>query len=661
MMKNEGMEVWRQWAAINRALAGSLDFSEVLRAIADRTRTLLSADAAAVLVAGESGDLNLGAASGILPAAFEDLPQPLDERVLEKVRERLGLSDDVVVVAVPIISDEVISGVLVTVRADELDAEEVWMLDALADQAALALRNARLHEMELEAARRQQQESQLALAESERRVADTLRSQERWLESVFDLAPSPILLIEPETRRQLFANRAVKKLVGQGEGAPVIPDAVLERIAAGEALEGLQMEWTTGEKTRTLIVYSDTFPPLYGHPSVSVVVFHDITLMKEVEAALRKASDVKDEFLATLSHELRTPLTVILGWTGMLRLAGDDEELRDPALGAIETSVKAQSRLIDDLLDVSRIVKGTLKIEKVSFDLSAAIREAAAAMRPVALDKQITLRETIEPGLRISGDAQRFQQIVGNLLSNAMKFTPSGGWVNLELRSDGQEAVLIVSDSGQGISAEFLPYVFDRFRQEDISSTRAHGGLGLGLSIVKSIIDLHGGSVAARSDGPGMGATMTVRVPLSVEDSDLRRRGEGRSRELTGDAPLQGARILVVEDDSETLRVFQMALEGAGAEVLPALSVDEALRLLESAQPQVIVSDIALPGTDGYGLMIRLRESGASAIPAIAVTGYAGDDARQKSLEAGFHEHLEKPVGAAELIAAVSRTKLGNT
>jgi signal transduction histidine kinase len=654
-MKIEELEVWRQWAAINRALAGSLDFSEVLRAIADCTRTLLSAEASVVLMADDGGAVSLGAASGVSSSIFDDLPQPLDERVIDHMRQRLGLVEDAMVVAVPIISDEVISGLLVTVRESRLDAEETWMLEALADQAALALRNARLHEMELEHARRKQQESRVALAESEQRVAETIRSQERWLEAVFDLAPSPILLIEPESRRLLFANRAATRLADGEE--PDIPAAVLDRIADGESLDGLQIQWTTEDETKRLSLYSDTFPPLYGHPAVAVVVCHDITLMKEVEEALRKASDVKDEFLATLSHELRTPLTVILGWTGMLRLASQDDALRESALGAIETSVRAQSRLIDDLLDVSRIVKGTLKIARTPFDLSAAVGAAAAAMHPVALGSEIDLKEMIEPDLRISGDAQRVQQIVGNLLSNALKFTPAGGWVRLELGSDGHDAVLTVSDSGQGISAEFLPHVFDRFRQEDISSTRAHGGLGLGLSIVKSIIDLHGGSVAASSDGPGKGSTMTVRIPLSAEEPE-RRRNEDCDATAREGAGLHGTRILLVEDDSETLRVFQTALEGAGAEVLTAPSAGEALRLLENGAPHIIVSDIALPGTDGYGFMLQVRNSDSRALPAIAVTGYGGDDARQRALDAGFNEHLEKPVGAAELIAAVARARL---
>jgi signal transduction histidine kinase len=656
-MKIEGLEVWKQWAAINRALAGSLDFSEVLQAIAECARTLLSAEASVVLMADDAGDLRLGAASGASSSIFDDLPRPLDERVIDHVRQRLGLAEESVVVAVPIISDDVISGVLVTVREGRLGAEEVWMLDAMADQAALALRNAHLHQMELEHARREQQESRVALVESEQRAAEAIRSQERWIEAVFDLAPSPILLIEPESRRLLFRNRAAAKLADGPEAS--IPDAVLDRIADGEALDGLQIEWATADETKRLSLYSDTFPPLYGHPAVAVVVCHDITMMKEVEDALRKASDVKDEFLATLSHELRTPLTVILGWTGMLRLAAQDDALRESALEAIETSVRTQSRLIDDLLDVSRIVKGTLKIARTPFDLSATVGATAAAMHPVSLEKEIELRETIEPGLRVSGDVHRIQQIVGNLLSNALKFTPAGGSVHLELARDGQDAVLTVSDSGQGISAEFLPHVFDRFRQEDVSSTRSHGGLGLGLSIVKSLIDLHGGSVAASSDGPGKGSTMTVRIPLSTGEHDVAREpDEECDPSVIPDTGLQGTRILLVEDDSETLRVFQAALEGAGAEVLTAPSAGEALRLLENGAPHVIVSDIALPGTDGYGFMLQVRSSASRALPAIAVTGYAGDDARQRSLDAGFDAHLEKPVGATELIAAVVRARL---
>jgi signal transduction histidine kinase len=506
-------ELLKQWAAINRALAASLEMDEVLRAITDCARELMGSGSSLVLLADGEGMVRTGASAGMGGADLSDFSAPLDERVIDRVRKRLELGPEVSLVAAPIVNDDIISGILVAIPEEPIDPDQRWMIDALADQAAIALRNARLHEMELDLARRMQQESKIALAESERRAAQAIRSQERWLEAVFDLAPSPILLLEPAERRLLFANRAAKKLTG--ETHRLVPREALDRITRGESVDGLEVEWEINGRNSTLVLYAETCPPLYGHSAVVVVVLHDISRIREVEDALRNASDIKDNFLATLSHELRMPLTVILGWTGMLNVEKDDEALRKKALVAIEGSVQSQRKLIDDLLDVSRIVKGTLRIEASPFDLSSAVGATVDSLRPVAVEKGIELRGGIEPALGVQGDMQRFQQVVGNLLSNAMKFTPSGGWIDVELLRDADHAVLTVADSGEGIPPDFLPFVFDRFRQADGSTTRRQGGLGLGLSIVKSIVDLHGGSVTASSAGTGSGTTMTVRIPLA--------------------------------------------------------------------------------------------------------------------------------------------------
>ena len=506
-------ELLRQWAAINRALAASLDMDEVLRGIVDCTLELMGTGSSLVLLVDGEGMLRVGATAGIGDTDLSDFSAPLDERVIDQVRKRLELPPGVSVVAAPIVNDDIISGILIAIPEGPIEQDQRWMIDALADQAAIALRNARLHEMELDHARRMQQESKIALVESERRVTQAIRSQERWLEAVFDLAPSPILLLEPAERRMLFANRAAKRLAG--ETHRLVPEEALDRIARGESVDGLEVQWKIAGRSSTLVLYAETCPPLYGHSAVVVVVCHDITRIREVEDALRSASDIKDNFLATLSHELRMPLTVILGWTGMLNVGQDDEALRARALEAIEGSVRSQRKLIDDLLDVSRIVKGTLKIDASPFDLSSAIAATVDSLRPVAHEKQIELRGSIHPATGIRGDVQRFQQVVANLLSNAMKFTPSGGWIDVTLQREGDEAILTVADSGEGISPEFLPFVFERFRQADGATTRRQGGLGLGLSIVKSIVELHGGSVTASSAGLGKGTTMAVRVPLT--------------------------------------------------------------------------------------------------------------------------------------------------
>ncbi|MGA7614160.1 MAG: ATP-binding protein [Thermoanaerobaculia bacterium] len=645
--------MWRQWAVINRALAGSLDFSDVLQAIAESARSLLSADATLVLLDSESRELRVRAASGVDLSLFSDLSEPIDERVIDEVRRRLQLPPGAGVMAVPIVSEETIHGIVLAVRDHPPDEEESQMLDALADQAALALRNARLHEMELDAVRRKQEESQLALVESERRAAEAIRSQERWLEAVFDLAPSPILIIAPEQRRILFANRAAARITSQPQS--LVPNEVLERISRHESLGMMQTEWNAGGERRILQLHGEVFPPLYGHPEVAVVVLHDITSLKQIEAELRRANDAKDEFLATLSHELRTPLTVILGWTGMMEVS-DDETTRKSALEAIAGSVRAQNKMIDDLLDVSRIVRGNLEVDRKEFDLSVAIQDAASSMRPMALQKEIALTDDVEPGIMISGDALRFRQLLTNLVSNALKFTPAGGQIDIALHRDSDEAVLKVTDSGRGIAPDFLPFVFERFRQEDVSSTREHGGLGLGLAIVKGIVDQHQGSVQAFSEGSGKGTTITVRVPEERQRSgDRRNPSLDPNREGSPAMTLHGVNVLLVEDDSDTCGIFRIALENAGAEVTTAGRADDALSLFRSSTPRIIVSDIALPGGDGHELLRSVRKEAGSVVPAIAVTAYAGAEARQKALDSGFDEFLAKPVATADLISTIAR------
>ncbi len=644
-------EIWKRWAAINRALAGSLDTGEVLQGIVDSTLLLLDANAALILLSDGDRTLSVQAASGVSVSRFEGLSEPMDERIISEVRERLGVNEDQVVIAVPVVCEHSIDGVLIAVRNRRLEADEAPMLEALADQASLALRNARLHELELESLRQRNHQSQMALAESEQKTAEALSSRERWLEAAFDLAPSPILLIEPEGHRILFANRAARAI--SEDLQHLIDEQTLERIARGESLEGSQIEWQDGGIRRTLLLYAKTFPPLYGHPSVGVVVFHDITPIKRVEEELRRANESKDEFLAMLSHELRTPLTVILGWAGMLEVSSQDESTRKNALKSIVEGVRAQNKLIDDLLDVSRIVKGTLPVDRKDLDLSSTISDTVRSLRPLASDRSVQLQAEIAPGIRISGDAQRCRQMLSNLISNSLKFTPAEGLIHVSLQSESEEAVLRVRDSGQGISAEFLPHVFDRFRQEDSSSTRQHGGLGLGLAIVKTVAEIHGGTVEASSEGHHRGTTMTVRLPAlaSLEPPEPKAMPDSASRV---DRALEGIRILLIEDDSETLDIFRLVLEGAGAEVAGAATADEALNLLSRGH-HVIVSDIALPGTDGYGFMLRARQADPNPPPAIAVTAYGGGEARQTALDAGFVDFLLKPIAAGDLIEAVAR------
>ena len=388
----------------------------------------------------------------------------------------------------------------------------------------------------------------------------------------------------------------------------------------------------------------------------------DITDRRNIEESERaareeaeRASRLKDEFVATLSHELRTPLTAVLGWAQVLRRAPQGGDNLARGLEVIERNARLLAQLVSDLLDVSRIVTGKIHLDLALLDLDAVVASAAETVRPAAEAKGVTLDVRVTPiGASVLGDAARIEQIVWNLLSNAIKFTPRGGRVEIAVRPEGDHAVIVIGDSGQGIAPEFLPHLFERFRQEDSTSTRRYGGLGLGLSIVKHIADLHGGRVYAESEGPGRGATFTVELPLPSAGLSEAPRSEPRAR-LDGQK-LDGVRVLVVEDEPDTRNLVRRVLEASQAEVVSAGSAAEALDVLERARPDVVVSDIGMPGMDGYALLaaIRKRPRG-NALPALALTAFARTEDRRRALAEGFTEHLPKPVDPAELVAAVAR------
>jgi PAS domain S-box-containing protein len=378
------------------------------------------------------------------------------------------------------------------------------------------------------------------------------------------------------------------------------------------------------------------------------------TALAESEAANRS----KDEFLATLSHELRTPLTSMLGWVRMLRGARLDAEQTTRALETIERNTRLQAKLIDDLLDVSRIVAGKIKVEQQHVDLAAVIGEAVQSLRREAevsgVELEVALAKDVDPVL---GDAVRLQQVVANLLSNAIKFTPSGGRISVLLAPFGTSLRLVVRDTGVGIAPALLPHIFDRFLQGDASRTRGRGGLGLGLAIVRHLVELHGGEISAASDGPGRGATFTIIVPTVAG-----RGGEtpplARATAVSG-RPLHGIRVLTVEDHDDSRELIRAALAERGAETIVASSVDEALALLDTEPIDVLVSDVGMPGRDGYALVEALREleraRGRRPIPAIALTAYAGKEDRDRVLAAGFHVHVAKPIDPDVLADTVAR------
>jgi len=379
---------------------------------------------------------------------------------------------------------------------------------------------------------------------------------------------------------------------------------------------------------------------------------------KAARAEAEAANTLKDEFLATLSHELRTPLNAVLGWARMLKASSLDEATAKRAVDVIERNAHAQMQLIEDLLDVSRIITGKLRLDVKAVSPAAVIEAAVDALRPAAEAKAIRLQPVLDPRAGpVSGDPDRLQQVVWNLLSNAVKFTPRGGRVQIRLARVDSHVEIVVTDTGKGIAGDVLPYVFDRFRQADSSSQRAHGGLGIGLALVKNLVELHGGSVHAVSPGLEQGATFTVRLPLMLH-AETAERGPAAVHGVKPVTSLGGITLLILDDDTDALDLFATVLRQAGGEVRAARSVREALDLLRAWEPDVIVSDIEMPEENGYAFIRRLRGGDVphgDRIPAIAVTAYGGVNERIRVLSAGFDAYVAKPVEPDELAAIISR------
>jgi signal transduction histidine kinase/ActR/RegA family two-component response regulator len=386
---------------------------------------------------------------------------------------------------------------------------------------------------------------------------------------------------------------------------------------------------------------------------------------KTAEDARRAAEDanrLKDEFLSTVSHELRTPLTAINGWALMLRAGRLDAEQSARALETIARAARSQNRLIDDLLDVSRIITGKMRLDIAPLNLGSVIEAAVETVRLAAEAKGIRLSVSLDPAADVmSGDAERLRQVVWNLLSNAVKFAPNGGSVEVRLERVDSHVEIVVADNGQGIKPEFLPYVFERFRQEDAGTNRQRGGLGLGLAIVRHIVELHGGTARAASEGLGKGATFTVTLPITrahaappSESRDM----AARWRLAPENPPsIAGVRALLVDDDDDARELIAIMLAEGGAEARTASSAPEALAACDDWRPDILIADIGMPGEDGYTLMKNLRaregERGGH-IPAIALTAYARQEDRLRALSAGYEYHIAKPVEPVELLAVVA-------
>ncbi|MEZ5285811.1 MAG: ATP-binding protein [Vicinamibacterales bacterium] len=458
---------------------------------------------------------------------------------------------------------------------------------------------------------------------------------------------------------------ALPELEGQGlietldrvrqTGEPFVGDAVHLRLRTGP------------ERTLEDNYFDFVYQPLggdRGNTDRIVVIGYDVTALSAAKLEAETASRLKDEFLATLSHELRTPLNSVLGYVQMLRRGLIDASGVPAALETVERNVRLQERLISDVLDVSRIITGNLRLDIQPADLPLVIREALETVTPAAHAKGVRLQSALDqPGVPVAGDPQRLQQVVWNLLSNAIKFTPRGGRVQVRLARVNSHVEITVSDTGEGIAPEFLPHLFQRFRQADSTFTRRHGGLGLGLAICRHLIEAHGGRISAESPGRGQGTTVRVELPLMIvhgaPGGDAGRVHPSALPPAPADvalANLSGVRVLLVDDDTDALRMATMVLTAAGAHVVAAPGGVEALEALDRERVDAVVLDIGLPGMDGYALLDAIRARPASRqglVPAAALTAYARSVDRTRSLQAGFQLHLVKPVEAHELTAAI--------
>jgi PAS domain S-box-containing protein len=527
------------------------------------------------------------------------------------------------------------------------------------------------------------------------RVEASLReSEERYRLLVENVKDYAIFMTDPEGRVTTW-NAGAEEILGYpaeeaiGQSAAMffteedraagVPDRELETARSiGRAVDNRWHRRKGGERfyvDGVVTALRDGGGTLLGFAKLMRDVTRQRQLQEEREQLLRNesaaradaelAGRMKDEFLATLSHELRTPLNAILGWAQILRRAPEKVDLAE-AVEIIERNARTQTRIIEDLLDMSRIISGKLRLDVQRLDLTTVVRAAAETVGPAAAAKDIRLQLVLDPlAGPVSGDPSRLEQVFWNLLSNSIKFTPKGGRVQVILERIESHVEVRVIDSGEGIDPAFLPYVFDRFRQADAATTRRHGGLGLGLAIVKQLVEMHGGSVRVESPGVGQGSTFVVSLPLMVVDSRPDPEPERRQQVVEPEAPavddaclsLAGVRVLVVDDEADARTLLRRVLEDCDAIVTTAASAAQGFALLQAQQPDVVVSDIGMPGEDGLSLIRRIRALPADQggrTPALALTAYARLEDRLKAVVAGFQLHTAKPVDPTELITMIA-------
>ncbi|MEA5495843.1 ATP-binding response regulator [Limnoraphis robusta] len=513
------------------------------------------------------------------------------------------------------------------------------------------------------------------------RVEETLRQTDDLLRAIVDASPVGIITLNPQ-KKVIAWNIASERIYGWqsqeviNQALPVIPpeeqnqfDRLFQQALQNHTLTNYEFQHLG--KNQDLIEISVSLAPLHnalGNVCGVVMTAIDITARKRIEAErfnllkreqtaraeAEAANRVKDEFLAVLSHELRTPLNSILGWITLIQRGKLNKVTFDQALEVIERNASLQTQLIEDLLDISRISRGKLSLSIDSVNLIELMQTTAETLRPAADAKSISMELFLDSSVGIiTGDANRLQQIFWNLFSNAIKFTPPNGSVTVRLKkTEDSYAKIQVIDSGIGIEPNFLPYVFEYFRQADASTTRSQGGLGLGLAISRHLVELHGGTIDVESQGKGKGTTFTVMLPIQVMQSD----GDQPDKLIDNGLSLQDVKIMVVEDQADARELIRLILEQQGAQVIEASSSKQALEIIKESIPDVLISDIGMPDEDGYSFLKKVRslpQDQGGNIPALALTAYTKEEDRQQAIAAGFQMHLGKPLDITELVQAV--------
>jgi len=698
-------------ARVQRDLSAELDLDRLLGLIVERAGRLFDGGGFAYLFDEESQSLDGRTWGRAEPES--DAPFPAEGGMVATcARERRGLLVNdypdspyalpaVVALGVrhamaqPLVSRGRLLGVLVVARRADapLGSEDVAGFEGLAVQAAVALDNAILF---VEAGRQRREAEVLAeLARTLNTAQDVSTVLQRVVDGAKELCRcdlTSVALRETESDSIVMRNRAGEYRGAQGRlviepgrgagglvlesGRPFRSDNITEDprithdyahvIRAEGVVATLVVPIMVAGRVEGLLYVHRRTPKSFDDRTETVllqlaeyaaIAIHNMRLLAhehQMRAEAEEASRTKDEFLATLSHELRSPLQPLLNWAYLLRSPNLDPASAERALDAIERSTKTLGQLIEDLLDVSRIVTGKLRLQARPVRLPAVVRAAMEAVEPAALARSVTLEVRIEPELpAVMGDPDRLQQVLWNLLSNGIKFTPKGGRVTVSVAGRNSEVMLTVADTGAGIKHEFLPHVFERFRQAESSTNRAYGGLGLGLAIVRHLVELHGGSVAVQSEGEGQGATFSVRLPVAAATRAAERAPAAVTTEGPVGQSLTGLRLLIVDDEADAREVMRFMLERGGAQVRTADSAAQALDAIREARPDLLISDIGMPVEDGYVLVRRLRameEGLGRRLPAIALTAYASEEDTRRALTAGFDAHLSKPVDPARLI-----------